>query len=101
MKAIIDGKIYNTEKAELIREYYTNECVTARNNLFGTNSKITISRETKLYLTNKGSWFEIFGKYENLKAEIKVLNDDKVRQLFSNLNDVENYEKYFGKLKEA
>ena len=99
MKAIIDGKLYDTEKAELIKTFEQNE---RKSSMLGIYYKIT--RKVDLYKTENGKWFLIKHKAEGYGAnqdEIEILVKKEVKQIFETLNDVENYEKYFEKLEEA
>lgn len=90
MRFILENKIYDTDKAEVICEFRAIKplmfCKT-----------LTSSEDAILYKTNKGNWFSVIERLE----ECTPLKKAQVKELLKNLNNVELYEKYFGKLKEA
>lgn len=99
MRAIIENKIYDTEKAEKIVEF-TQRVITGQ--VFGHTRYD--NREMHLYKTQKGAWFIhklLIEGYSNIREEIEVIDKGEVKEILIAVNDVENYEKYFGKLEEA
>lgn len=93
MKFIIDKKIYDTEKAELIIEYTSKEP-----NRMVPQLLDTISCE--LYITKKGNWFEVSEKYD--KRKCKAVEGGYVKSVFRSLNNVVLFDKYFkNELEEA
>ncbi|APC41543.1 hypothetical protein [Clostridium estertheticum] len=95
MKFIIDGKIYDTEKAETIIKYETSYPIKIL-----TGHTIYVRRPTTLYKTKKGNWFSVnIGDFEqhNFNKE----NEISVKRLFTELNKIKLYTKYFEELDEA
>lgn len=78
---------YNTDKMELI----SYKCkISVR---FG------IVLKAKIYKSKKGNWLGV-AEWVDGTEEAKTLSKDKVKQILLS-NDVEAYEKVFGKLEEA
>ena len=103
MKAIINNKIYDTEKAEKIKTYYRTFETTGFN-ILGQRITGKRSRECIIYKTKKGAWFEHRLEVErvtNVEEEIVEVTESDVRNTFKEIGDVENYQKYFEKLEEA
>lgn len=90
MKFIVENKVFDTEKAEVICEFKERKQL-IWNKSFSTWEYVT------LYRTNKGNWFSVI---ERLK-ECTQLNNIQVEELLKGLDEVELYEKYFEKLEEA
>ncbi|EOU1917652.1 hypothetical protein E6V23_07650 [Clostridium perfringens] len=84
MQFIIGDKLFDTEKAEFICEFKTIRHFKG------------VWLDQTLYKTKQNNWF-IVGK--NLKCS--SITEIKARELLRELNNVELYEKYFGKLEEA
>ncbi|XZK76732.1 hypothetical protein ACSXCI_15820 (plasmid) [Clostridium perfringens] len=84
MQFIIGDKLFDTDKAELVCEFEVFKGYGVR--------KI----EKTLYRTKKGNWF-IVDEYSNCS----IITENKARELLIELNDIENYKKYFGELEEA
>lgn len=88
MKEIIDGKLYDTEKAELVVRFRRK--VKAKN-IFG---EFDTWAESELYKTKKGAWFEVIGTNmstpnlnvisEDRAKEIITVNPDKYIELYPN-----------------
>jgi DNA-directed RNA polymerase specialized sigma subunit len=94
MQFIIDEKIYDTDKSELICEY-AKPCIVK--NIF---MEMKINRKAKLYRTQKGNWFSaIEGDSDKLFAEKET--EDYVKNIFRHNGAVELYNKYFTELEEA
>lgn len=103
MKAIIDKKVYDTEKAEKIITFFRTKKITGVN-LLGIKMAKNIQLECVLYKTPKGNWFEHRKKMEGVwdsKEEIVLVSKEVVKNIFEELGDVENYEKYFHRLEPA
>jgi hypothetical protein len=88
MKAIIDGKLYDTDKAELITLF--KRYVKPRSLLIEEFQEWVMC---ELYKTPKGAWFEIVGTdtrnptlnvipLEQAKIIIKIADIDKFLELF-------------------
>lgn len=78
---------YNTDKMELI------SCKCKIRIRFG------IVLKAKIYKSKKGNWLGV-AKWTDGTEEAKTLSKDEVKRILLS-NDVEAYEKVFGKLKEA
>lgn len=78
---------YNTDKMEMI------SCKCKIRIRFGVVLK------GKIYKSKKGNWLGV-ARWANGEEEAKTLSKDEVKQILLS-NDVEAYEKVFGKLKEA
>lgn len=85
MKFIVNRKIFDTDKAELIVSYTRGMGL------------VTIPSSIDLYKTQSGKWIEVYTNDSRCK-EIKT---EDVENIFLTLNKVELYEKYFGKLEEV
>lgn len=84
MKFIVNRKIFDTDKSELVCRYTD----------FSNQSDY---KEIELYITKKGSWYKLYTQ----SLICKNVSEDDVKQIFEDLDDIELYEKYFGKLEEA
>lgn len=94
MKFVINKKIYDTEKSELIIEFWKKWKVQS---LVGL---LNLSKLTKLYRTQKGNWFVIAeGDHDFYYVEVK--NDEEVQIILSGCGEIEKYNKYFENLEEA
>lgn len=104
MKKIIDGKLYNTETAELIHSW--------DNGIYGHDFR---SRSKDLYLTKKGKWFihheggamtdmaVCCGSNNTCGSEnIEAISEKDAFAFLSSHNGTEKAEKYFAeKIEEA
>lgn len=100
MRKIINGRLYDTEKAKEIATYYYNSGDFARYN-------------EKLYKTKKGRWFMVgeggpLSKYhENIgnstygTTELFLLDNIEARIWLSEHNEIDIFEREFGKLEEG
>jgi hypothetical protein len=78
MKAIIDGKIYDTETAERIAE---GVCV-------------------EVYRTKKGNWFKRTRDLYTDNHHVEPIGEKEARDLIG-LNAPDRYDKYFGRAETA
>jgi len=78
---IHENKVYDTEKSELVL-------------------KIEFLGIVELYKSNKGNWFKVC---TNPLGSIKIYptSEEGAKYFIAVRNDIEVYEKYFGKLEEA
>ena len=93
MRFIVENKIYDTEKAELLcsfRKQWKSETI------LGTMYPF---RDTKLYKTAKGKYF-ITSKEDYEQSCIKVINEDKAKEYLMH-SDYDKYAEMFGELEEA
>lgn len=107
MKRICEGKLFDTDKAEVI---------------FGFNINVQTGsivkglyyndwHYAKLCLSPKGAWFRIVSKHPKERYaekwamsdsdKFEIQTEDEVRYMFTQLNKIELYEKYFEKLQET
>lgn len=96
MKKVIEGKVYNTETATKVAEYW---------NGLGRNDFNCI--EEDLYVTKKGNWFIGYfggantgysvsnGNYATGSEGIKALSNDEAYQWLQEHGKTEVIEKYF------
>jgi hypothetical protein len=93
MKAIIDNKVYDTDKAELVFEFVRTYEVES---ILGTyfNEK----GSGQLYKTSKGNWFELI-KREGRSTEFNALNLEDAKNIV--LIHPDKYQELFGELEEA
>jgi len=93
MTFIIDKKTYDTDKAELVLEYYESYPMALMPTL-------RIEKITKLFRTTKGNWFSVRkGDYDRYYAEKQT--SENVQNIFSRKGKIELYNKYFDALEEA
>lgn len=78
---------YNTDKMEMI----SHKCK--------IRIRFGIVLKAKIYKSKKGNWLGV-AKWTDGTEEAKTLSKDEVKRILLS-NDVETYEKVFGKLKEA
>lgn len=95
-KFIMNEKVYDTETSEKVIEYLK---------YYPLESKILgrtmyIKRSTALYKTKKGAWFSV-SEHDGNKLEAHREDEITVKKVFTDLNRVELFNKYFDKLEEA
>lgn len=93
MKFIVNNKIYDTDKSELLCNFRMRwEHKTIWGSFYPT-------RDTKLYKTAKGAYFLLCkGDYDC--EHIKVIGEDTAKRFLMN-NNYEKYVEMFGELEEA
>ena len=99
MKKIIDNKIYDTDKCDVILEYQTKIPVST---FFGISNP---SFQAKILKTQKGTYLKYIGKcasynFDDLN-EIEIVSEQDVKNLMLEISAVDEYEKVFGKLEEG
>lgn len=99
MKAIIDNKIYDIDKCELLLTYHR------RILRKGTFGDYHVWYEAKILKTTKGTYLRYTNKalgtiYEDIN-ELVVLDANEVKSILVELKQVEVYEKEFVKLEEG
>jgi hypothetical protein len=78
LKQIIDGKLYNTETADLI----------ADNEFVDGNNRMSHGRATYLYKTKKGNFFSYHATcWQGEHPYITPLSIDEAKQVYEELND--------------
>ena len=93
MRFIVNNKIYDTEKSELLCTFYK------RWKIKTLCSVMYPLRDTKLYRTAKGAYFLIYIKdYDGIGVE--VINED-VAKVYLIHNNYDKYIEMFGELEEA
>ncbi|WP_368895760.1 hypothetical protein [Priestia megaterium] len=93
MKAIIDNKLYDTDKAELVFEFVRTYKVRS---VLGTYFNETGSGQ--LYKTSTGNWFEVI-EAEGKAPELNALAVEDAKRITS--IDPDKYQELFGALEEA
>jgi hypothetical protein len=97
VKAIIDGKLYDTEKAEKIYSFRRK-----RNKESWALPKglcFVVWHDITIYKTSKGSYFE-HEKFEHQDIQITVTTEDAVKKVISDLNP-DKFVELFGAVEEA
>ena len=93
MKFIVNGKIYDTDKAEKVLDY-------KRSFQNGRLPQLSIMCNTELFRTAKGNWFSLksedYGKVTCIAHTV-----EEVKEIFKKCNRDELYFQYFGDLEEA
>lgn len=89
LKKIINNKLYDTEKADLIIEYTTP--IESRL-LKGLYSRY----DAKLYKTKKGSWFRVVN---TVTPKLEAVNEKEAKEIVK--LDPDLYIKLFGEVEEA
>ena len=93
MKFIVNNKIYDTDKSELLCEF--RKPWEART-IIGT---LYLARYTSLYRTAKGAYFlTCLADYDN--GYIEVINEAEAKEYLMH-NNYEKYAEMFGELEEA
>ena len=99
MKAIIDNKIYDTDKCKLLFIY--NRRILKK----GLFTNYYVWYEAKILKTTKGTYLRYTSKaldtgYRDIN-ELVILTEEEVKKKLVELNEVTLYEKEFGKLEEG
>ena len=100
MRKVINGRVYNTETAEMI----------AKNGSFNGNF---YDYSEELYKTKKGNWF-LYGKggakskyavhghgWSSEGSSLLALSEDEAKKKLEDWNEVEVIETHFGEMEEA
>ena len=96
MKAIINNKIYDTDKCESLFTYHR------RIWKKGIFYDYDVWYEAKILKTTKGTYLRYTNKplekgYEDIN-ELVIITEEEVKRILVELNEVTLYEKEFGKL---
>lgn len=99
MKAIIDNKIYDTDKCELLFTYHR------RILKKGIFYEYGVWYEAKVLKTTKGTYLRYTNKpveevYEDID-ELVIITEEEVKKVLIELNEIDLYQKEFGKLEEG
>ena len=99
MKKIIDNKIYDTDKCDVILEYQTKMPITYLGLI------VYPYLHAKILKTQKGTYLKYIGKcasynFDDLN-EIEIVSKQDVKNLMLEISAVDEYEKVFGKLEEG
>ncbi len=97
MKAIINDKIYDTDNCELLLTY--------KREILNTNNFEFIKYKTEFFKTKKGTYLRYTSNslsffYKDIN-ELVILSKEEVKELLKRLNEVDLYQKEFGKLEEG
>ena len=93
MRFIVNDKLYDTNKAELLCSFYEQW---AQKTIIGT---LYPTLKTNLYVTAKGAYF-ITSKEDYDRPCIEVINEDKAKAYLMHYN-YDKYAEMFGELEEA
>ncbi len=93
MKKIIDNKIYDTDKCDVILEYQTKMPI--------TYLSLTVCPyfHAKILKTQKGTYLKYIEKYD--LNVIEIVSEQDVKNLMLEISAVDEYAKVFGKLEEG
>ncbi len=94
MKFICSGKVYDTENSEIITSFKRNWSIKVRANTYDH-----VDLDTTIYQTKKGAFY-IIALYRN-QAIFDTITKGKVKNILEENNNVDCYEKLFGKLEKA
>jgi hypothetical protein len=101
MKFIIGNKIYDTENAKEIFKYREKVWNKYHNPFIGQDFSMSKWKGVTLYLTSKGNWFAVRENEYHEEVECISKTEEDVKNTFSNLNQIDLYNKYFSTLEEA
>lgn len=99
MKAIINNKIYDTDKCKSLFTYYRR---ILKKDLFGD---YYVWYEAEILKTAKGTYLRYTDKplekgYEDIN-ELVIITEEEVKKVLIELNEIDLYQKEFGKLEEG
>lgn len=97
MKAIIENKMYDTEKATFIFNYLKKETTPC---FWNNNLAYEYWRKTDIYKTNKEQYFLHIHTKEDLKERIELITKYEAKNIISRL-DPEKYVELFGEVEEG
>lgn len=93
MKFIVNGKIYDTDKAEKVLNY-------RRRFPLPLFPQLSEMYDMVLYKTSKGNWFSL--KCEDFGKKSCIVNTEKeVKEIFEKCGRDDLHAQYFGELEEA
>lgn len=92
MKKIIDNKLYDTEKAELVFSFKRKVTKTS---LIG---KYTDWVDAELYKTKKGAWFEVIGEGRP-ECQLNSITDERAKEIIQ--IDPVKYQELYDDVEEA
>ena len=99
MKKIIDNKIYDTDNCDILVSYFT---IVEHPGMFCSSY---VKHEAKIFKTKKGTYLRYIGRAKDTgwedKNELTIISKDKFKEILIDLNEIEVYEKEFGKLEEG
>ncbi len=93
MKAIIDNKIYDTEKATNIYEF-RRKCKGSES-VFFPGKFFVYWTNVQIYKTNKNNYFLHYDEYDNYKEKIETITEDEVKEIIKKL-EPDKYINLFG-----
>ena len=99
MKAIINNKIYDTDKCESLFTYHR------RILKKGLCCDYYVWYKAKILKTTKGTYLRYTNKplekcYEDIN-ELVIITEEEVKKVLIELNEIDLYQKEFGKLEEG
>lgn len=100
MKKIINNKIYDTDNCDLLINYFE---MVEHKMWLGPSSYVY--HEAKIYKTQKGTYLRYIGRAKETgwssKNDLDIIDKKELKELLIELNEIETYEKEFGKLEEG
>lgn len=100
MKKVINNKIYDTDNCDILVSYFT---MVEHPSLYFPSTYI--EHEAKIYKTKKGTYLRYIGRAKNTgwssKNDLDIIDKKELKELLIELNEIETYEKEFGKLEEG
>lgn len=94
MKKIIDNKIYDTDKCDVILEYQTKMPITYLGLI------VYPYLHAKILKTQKGTYLKYIEKCASHNV-IEIVSEQDVKNLMLEISAVDEYKKVFGKLEEG
>ncbi len=99
MKKIINNKIYDTDNCDILVSYFT---IVEHPRMFCSSY---VKHEAKIYKTQKGTYLRYIGRAKETgwssKNDLDIIDKKELKELLIELNEIETYEKEFGKLEEG
>lgn len=99
MKRIINNKIYDTDNCDILVSYFT---IVEHPGMFCSSY---VKHEAKIYKTQKGTYLRYIGRAKETgwssKNDLDIIDKKELKELLIELNEIETYEKEFGKLEEG
>lgn len=95
MKAIIDGKLYDTETSEFL----FGQSAVEWSNKNGLNVNLPYKREYEYWRTAKGAYFATIETGRNIEVVFELVSEEKIRSMLAGHPDI--YIRLFGDVEEA
>lgn len=100
MRKIIDNKVYDTDNCDLLINYFE---MVEHKMFLGPSSYVY--HEAKIYKTKKGTYLKYIGRAKETgwssRNKLNIVNEEQLKRILIDLDEIELYEKEFGKLEEG